>query len=227
MSAPNPWVLAAVVGTTAAPGTPGLVSLGNQSGSDQPIQLTQSSEQATFAPNADAWRRALETEVEKLRQHVQAMEQKGRRARERIEQRISVAEQQAVAETETTDLAQSGELEAIEPEASTEVIVDDLQISFERESRDHAWAADAETAIYDLFDTEDLQASNLLNAECRETLCSFDSVHDTEQAQADFLDRFPGYLEGSAGFFITDVDQDGNAITQVFVAREGHGLPQL
>jgi hypothetical protein len=101
-----------------------------------------------------------------------------------------------------------------------------VETHFWQESDDPTWSRDTETSIAQALTSAAFDASRLLAADCRTTLCQVEVSHESEVAQGGFIDTFPFALSFDAEVFYQHLD-DGSSMprTVMYITRAGQQLP--
>jgi hypothetical protein len=101
-----------------------------------------------------------------------------------------------------------------------------VETHFWQESDDPTWSRGTETSIAHALTSAAFDASRLLAADCRTTLCQVEVSHESEVAQEGFIDTFPFALSFETEVFYQHID-DGRSIprTVMYMARAGQRLP--
>lgn len=92
------------------------------------------------------------------------------------------------------------------------------------ETPDPTWASTARLALQTTFQHEALPGIQMLNAECRRTLCRMELSLDGSTAQNSYR-NLPNLAPWSAPSFIQIDTETGSAV--MYLAREEHSLPQM
>ena len=119
---------------------------------------------------------------------------------------------------------------ARQAEAQIQAQADLIEETLQTETADPNWAPAAETAIAEIFQHEELQALQLVSAECRSTLCRIDvaanGLGTDGSSFAEDLRKLLLFTPWSGQGF-GRIAPDGPSPTAVFfLTREGHDLPQ-
>ncbi len=101
-----------------------------------------------------------------------------------------------------------------------------VETHFWQESDDPTWSRDTETSIAQALTSAAFDASRLLAADCRTTLCQVEVSHESEVAQEGFINTFPFVLSFETEVFYQHID-DGSSMprTVMYMARAGQQLP--
>lgn len=101
-----------------------------------------------------------------------------------------------------------------------------LNTVFEEETIDADWSTDATQALERAFASEELSNASVHSAECRSTLCRVDVEHEDPEKAGEFEMWFGKQIaEMLPRFSLFQEEVDGRAITVVYLARDGHKLP--
>ncbi|WP_445170919.1 hypothetical protein [Microcoleus sp.] len=101
-----------------------------------------------------------------------------------------------------------------------------LQNAFTAEGPDKAWSIPTEERLKNLV-SQSFSHSNLLDVQCRETLCELDVSYDNQEAMNSFFRTLPHTLGWDASGEITYLEEnDGQIRIKLFLSREGRNLPE-
>ena len=110
-------------------------------------------------------------------------------------------------------------------EAQVQAQIDLLEVTVLAEAPDPVWTSAAERSLQSVFQREEKAGFHLVQTECRTTLCrlelSLDGSVSPEESFHSLVQMMP--WQGQA--FIRIEDGEGGAVV-VYLAREGHALPQ-
>lgn len=106
-----------------------------------------------------------------------------------------------------------------------EAYSDTLTGVLEDEPRDGEWSRVAEAQARDVIESEQLGSGEVLEAECRTSMCRVTFRHESPEQQALALDSLPQIPPLDTEGFVHVDAQSGEV--EVFFAREGYELPQL
>lgn len=104
-----------------------------------------------------------------------------------------------------------------------------IEVGFASESYDTQWAPATEQKLQSIFTQKNLNDSYLNQASCKSTLCKIEVSHVNAEAERRFLAAFASsgafIPDGEQGYYEKVVDENGNAKTVFYYAREGYTLP--
>ena len=78
---------------------------------------------------------------------------------------------------------------AVDGEVSVEEIIEEVDLRFRSEPRDRRWSADTEETIQRGWESEALEASELVEVLCQTSICRLAVIHDDEEARSEFEDK--------------------------------------
>lgn len=106
--------------------------------------------------------------------------------------------------------------------------MDYIENSLQNEPIDQRWASDTRKTINQVFTSEEFVGANVVDIECRATLCRVEVIHDSLQAVGDFDIWWPQKLAAILPNATVDrfTLEDGSVGTSIYLAREGYGLPR-
>jgi hypothetical protein len=174
----------------------------------------------------------LTTEVDTLRQQLHQIDARQAAMASRSEQ---LSEQEGLGKEElelSPEAVAEVEAVALTPEEEEQQIADQTQAQIElmeatvlREAIDPEWAPSAQKVLKETFQQEALSGMYLVDADCRTSLCRMEVVFDETLAPEDgfrmLTDNSPWQGQG---FVRIGTDEDPSIM--VYLAREGHSLPQ-
>ncbi len=107
-----------------------------------------------------------------------------------------------------------------------EARVMDLDTSLNSESIDETWQASAQMKINEVIDGTQLAGTDLVDLDCRDTLCKLEVSHHDETALEEFEENFAHQLAwNTSRFSTTEQGADGRVYHTIYLSREGHALP--
>jgi hypothetical protein len=110
-------------------------------------------------------------------------------------------------------------------EAQFTAMVDELDRQLAHEPVDPTWSQRAELDVASLLQLATQEGSQLLNAECRATLCQVEIAHTDVSAQQWLLAHLPQEAPFDGEQLIHEVNEDPEAPrTRMYLARQGHPL---
>ena len=107
-----------------------------------------------------------------------------------------------------------------------------LQEILDIETVDKDWAFGTEKKIEDVLQSDLFQGTNLLDMQCRSTICKFEVEHDSEESRKVFAEQFPIKGPENQQFSMeSDEDADSGLKSKCFLVRRGkfvgHSPPNL
>jgi len=169
--------------------------------------------------------KALRTEVERLKGDRQEAE---RRTAAMEQQLTSLRSQSTHAEQSQKDdaLQLTPEEELQQVEAQSWVQVELFEGAIRAEAADPQWTSGAESALREVFLNHEITGLQLVDAQCRTTLCRLTLAHDSgvspEEGFRTLLHHAPWQGQG-----FVQIGYGESTDVFVYLAREGYELPQI
>ncbi len=137
---------------------------------------------------------------------------------------VSRDDEQPLADPEESEIDESPEAQEERMVARIREQVELLETMLGRELVDKEWAKPAMIALRDAFETETAEGIDLLEADCRGSMCRIRLAFDPSRAEESF-GRLQAIVPwGGEAFFQIDDVGAGEAV--LYLAREGHQLPR-
>lgn len=104
-------------------------------------------------------------------------------------------------------------------EENSNVYVDNLDSKFEQESYDVEWAPAIENQTWEEFINNGTPGSELINVQCRTTLCKIIVEHIDQHVEEDFLQTLYRNINGRNGYLHNTFDDNGKHLTLIYRFR--------
>lgn len=104
-----------------------------------------------------------------------------------------------------------------------------VDAAFQHEAIDPGWSLDASQTISNALEMAAATQTELRQVDCRTTLCFVEVEHVDAQAADDFALQFPMAVADALPQATYEYEEtgDGGVTVRIYLARNGHGLPQL
>lgn len=103
-----------------------------------------------------------------------------------------------------------------------------IETSFQREPIDTQWSADTANLINQALERDELKQTQVVDTECRSTLCRLEITHPDLDAAGEFEHLFPMQVAKTLpqmSYHHQQLD-DGSTSTVIYMARESYALPE-
>lgn len=121
-------------------------------------------------------------------------------------------------------------LASAKPTAITSPVLDVQRRAFASERMDSSWSTSAASQVKTALSAHLPEGTVIGSVECHTTLCSIETQHKGNEAYHMFVRAtLTGELQGlwASNWSATITQEDADGVSaQVFIAREGYGLPQ-
>ncbi len=160
-------------------------------------------------------------QIEELRTQIEQLSQKNERLTE-------ILQAQTTSSVTIEPLQNEGLSLSIEEEYQRNKMVeqeevDILNLAMESEEIDTSWKSEVQERVYEALNGEDFGGLDLLEIDCRSTICRIDVASDGSELARENLQKMTmSVLWNGAGF----VTQEGEQVI-VYLAREGEPLPEI
>lgn len=162
----------------------------------------------------------LSAELSSLRSTLAKVSQDQASMAQSIDQASS---REAPGEAATLELTPEEELERAD--AQTQAQFELIDGTLLAEESDSDWASSANLALHEAFQSEDMKGVALVGVECRTTICRLELSLDNSAYPEDSFYHLVHVTPWQGQKLFRINEENGEAV--VYLAREGHSLPQL
>lgn len=187
--------------------------------SDQPVVRQSSASSVKSDGSAELARmEAAQAELMRKVERLEALLADSRR------DEVPREDEQPAAGPDESRIEESPEAQEERVSAQIREQIEFLETSLGRELADKEWAKPAMIALGDAFETEAAEGIDLLEADCRSSMCRIRLAFDPSIAEESF-GRLQSIVPWSSeGFFHIDDVDSGEAV--LYLSREDHQLPR-
>jgi len=196
-----------------------------------PATPETSQELTTIVADVARWQSEMKSELTTLRAQLASVDHDQSATDQQLDQIADKIRRVGLEKTASTVGEKDAEAAPLTPEqeqeraaARNQAELTLMEGTLRAETSDLAWANTAQLALQTTFQQEALPGVQIVNTECRKTLCRMEFSLDDSTMQESYS-NLPDLIPWSAPGFLKIDTETGAAV--MYLAREEHSLPQL